>query len=111
MGKKCVFPFRFDPDGYHSERGVLENYCIKSNHNKLWCATQVDKDGNYLDDQWGECSDDCGTETCTSARARDECKSKPYIKVPWACYSLGKGLMDGSSGKSYTCIIEDLFGK
>ena len=27
--EECVFPFRFDPDGYHSERGVLENYCIK----------------------------------------------------------------------------------
>ena len=102
-GEKCVFPFRLWD-------GTLQNYCITTDHDKLWCATEVDEEGNYVKGQWGECSLDCGVESCTSARAQEECKSKPPVKFgdqfsQYYCLStwifrLGS---DPSSATGYAC--------
>ena len=51
-GKKCIFPFRYN--------GVLHHQCTKDDHDKLWCSTQIDENGDYVDGQWGNCGP-CGS--------------------------------------------------
>ena len=43
----CVFPFVFKHAVYRK--------CTKAHATKLWCATEVDSDGNYLYGKWGYC--------------------------------------------------------
>ena len=51
--KACVFPFQYDGTSY--------NNCTTKDHDQLWCATEVDADGDYIDGQWGNCNSNCGT--------------------------------------------------
>ena len=41
--------------------------CIaKDNFGNLWCATQADSQGNYMDGKWGNCSLGCTSKALTS---------------------------------------------
>ena len=46
----CNFPFTY--------LGVTYKECTTVAHHKLWCATQVDADGNY-NGNWKNCDKDC----------------------------------------------------
>ena len=46
-GKKCIFPFRYN--------GILHHLCTKDDHDKLWCSTLTDENGDHVDGQWGNC--------------------------------------------------------
>merc|ERR1712060_84531 len=47
-GKKCVFPFVYKDIKYEG--------CSAEDHINLWCATEVDSDGQAVDGKWGDCS-------------------------------------------------------
>ena len=54
-GIPCVFPFTF--------RGRERTSCITGKRRiEPWCPTQVDSVGFPVDDQWGNCDDNCHTE-------------------------------------------------
>ena len=58
VGRACVFPFIY--------RGDMYKECIaKDNFGNLWCATQVDSQGNYMDGKWGNCSLGCTSKAHT----------------------------------------------
>ena len=49
VGKPCIFPFTFKMMKYME--------CIKFENNDVyWCSTEVDKKGNYVDGEWGNCT-------------------------------------------------------
>jgi len=51
-GALCAFPFTW--------HGKVYRQCTSShNDGILWCSTQTDWQGNYVDDKWGHCSDSC----------------------------------------------------
>jgi len=51
-GGLCVFPFRW--------QGKVYRECTSAhNDGILWCATQTDRQGNYVDDKWGHCEEKC----------------------------------------------------
>jgi hypothetical protein len=54
--KRCFFPFSF--------RGKVYFDCTKdhSSNGEEWCATEVNKNGEVEDGQWGDC--DSETKTC-----------------------------------------------
>merc|ERR1712203_1319610 len=56
-GQACVFPFQYDGLSYSS--------CTAIDSDQLWCATEVDADGDYIDGQWGNCNSNCGTSCAT----------------------------------------------
>ena len=45
--KSCIFPFNYNGTSYSD--------CTTVGHDQLWCPTQVDVDGNLLEEQWGNC--------------------------------------------------------
>ena len=47
----CVFPFNY--------KGREFEACTNKDHTQYWCSTRVDTNGNYIDGQWGDCSDEC----------------------------------------------------
>ena len=54
LGKACVFPFKYE--------GVMYNSCMSKDNDRLWCATEVDKDGAMVVNlgvspqvSWGDC--------------------------------------------------------
>jgi hypothetical protein len=50
--KPCVFPF--------IDRGISLNKCtIGSLDRKPWCPTEVDQNGHYIDEKWGNCDSNC----------------------------------------------------
>ena len=58
VGRDCVFPFI-----YKSEKH--DECTAKDNFGNLWCATQVDSHGNYMDGKWGNCSIGCTSKVQT----------------------------------------------
>ena len=50
-GKQCVFPFIHQGNTYQT--------CTAFNHDQLWCSTEVDDSGAYIQDKWGNCGDGC----------------------------------------------------
>ena len=51
-GAPCVFPFTW--------KGKVYRDCTTShNHGVLWCATDIDFHGNYVEDKWGNCDSSC----------------------------------------------------
>lgn len=65
-GHPCVLPFTY--------KGVKHNSCTGVESNTTWCATQVDVDGNYLDQttMWGQCSVACPVEAPGAADAQGQ---------------------------------------
>ncbi len=51
--KKCVYPFIFKTKTYTT--------CTDASREDgtYWCSTKVDKDGAYIDGEWGFCDADC----------------------------------------------------
>ena len=49
----CHFPFKYKGSNY--------NQCTRDGHHQLWCATQVDADGNY-NGNWKNCDENCKGE-------------------------------------------------
>merc|ERR1712098_505830 len=49
--KTCVFPFIYGEQIHHS--------CVEIGECRSWCATKVDADGKYCQDEWGYCGEDC----------------------------------------------------
>merc|ERR1719317_1014430 len=47
----CIFPFIY--------KGVTHSTCIEVDGNKSWCSTKVDKDGAFIESEWGYCRDQC----------------------------------------------------
>ena len=45
--KSCIFPFNYNGTSYSD--------CTTVGHDQLWCPTQVDIDGNLIEEQWGNC--------------------------------------------------------
>ena len=50
--KPCVFPFIYEDVSYDE--------CTRANFDQLWCATEVDSDGEWT--KWGNC--DMAPDTC-----------------------------------------------
>ena len=51
----CVFPFKFN--------GVVYNACKKWDlSEQYWCATELDAEGGYVTDKWGDCDDSPGCQ-------------------------------------------------
>ena len=50
-GKPCHFPFVYNGNTYFE--------CTESNHDQLWCSTEVDVNGSYFDKNWGNCGEGC----------------------------------------------------
>merc|ERR1711990_1226884 len=46
-GPPCVFPFKFD--------GVEYNACTFASSENLWCATEVDDNGDMVPNRYGDC--------------------------------------------------------
>ena len=51
QGVACKFPFEY--------KGKRYDGCTKADHNKLWCSTQVDQAGQFIQDFWGNCDETC----------------------------------------------------
>ena len=47
--RPCVFPFKY--------KGRYFDGCTNFDYDKVWCATLLDNEGSYIDDQWGLCKD------------------------------------------------------
>ena len=54
-GLACVFPFQYDGTSYSACTTYDNEY------DQLWCATEVDDNGDYIEDQWGNCNSNCET--------------------------------------------------
>ena len=52
-GSACVFPFQYDGTSY--------SHCTTKDHDQLWCATEVDANGDYVEGSWENCNGNCGT--------------------------------------------------
>ena len=53
-GSPCIFPFVF--------RGKKYTYCTSGlRRPQPWCPTQVDSNRAPINDQWGNCDDQCPT--------------------------------------------------
>ena len=50
----CVFPFTYEGDEYHM--------CTMNGFISHWCATKVDTDGKFIDQEWGVCELTCPME-------------------------------------------------
>merc|ERR1712083_1277020 len=52
-GKSCIFPFIYN--------GVTHNKCTDtgSENGAVWCATNVDKNGEVVRNTWEDCSEGC----------------------------------------------------
>ena len=51
MTTPCVFPFRYKEKLYES--------CTSTDHIQNWCATKVGQNDTYVDDEWGNCNENC----------------------------------------------------
>ena len=51
IGKPCIFPFYFNNVEYDS--------CTDRDHSTFWCPTKVDDLGNYIDNEWANCGQNC----------------------------------------------------
>ena len=52
--KPCVFPF-FD-------RGISHSKCTSGASDlQPWCPTEVDQNGYYINEKWGNCESNCET--------------------------------------------------
>ena len=50
--KPCVFPF--------IDRGVSHSKCTSGALDlQPWCPTEVDQNGHYIDEKWGNCDNNC----------------------------------------------------
>ena len=63
----CHFPFKYE--------GVTYNQCTKAKSARLWCATQVDADGEYIG-EWERCDDNCKKSDCISNEEAEEIECK-----------------------------------
>ena len=50
-GKPCIFPFKFKNVEYDS--------CTDRDHSTFWCPTKVDNLGNYIENEWANCGQNC----------------------------------------------------
>ena len=58
-GTTCVFPFIY--------KGVKYSVCTTvDNRETPWCSTNTDKEGNYVDNYWGNCAHGCLSPTTTT---------------------------------------------
>ena len=52
--KPCVFPF--------IDRGISHSKCtLGASDLQPWCPTEVDQNGYYVDEKWGNCDSNCET--------------------------------------------------
>ena len=52
--KPCVFPF--------IDRGISHSKCtFGASDLQPWCPTEVDQNGHYIDEKWGNCDSNCET--------------------------------------------------
>ncbi|WP_341502156.1 alkaline phosphatase D family protein [Gallaecimonas sp. GXIMD4217] len=47
-GQQCVLPFKY--------QGISYDSCTSRDHDRPWCYTQVDGNGNGIEGQWGNCA-------------------------------------------------------
>ena len=58
---ECKFPFKYEGETYHHCTDTLiDGSTSIERESFLWCATQVDTNGNMVDGRWGVCD----LETC-----------------------------------------------
>ena len=52
--KPCVFPF--------IDRGISHSKCtLGASDLQPWCPTEIDRNGHYIDEKWGNCDSNCET--------------------------------------------------
>ena len=62
QNKPCTFPF--------NDRGISHSKCTKGvSGGQLWCPTEVDEKGYYIDGKWGNCGKNCGNTSFISLRS------------------------------------------
>merc|ERR1719264_293745 len=68
-GSPCVFPFTF--------QGTTFTECTAEKDRLPWCATKLDQEGNYIEDQWDYCDyeddDPAYVSSSTIWRGGEEC--------------------------------------
>ena len=52
-GLPCIFPFKLDGVAYHTCK-------LDEKDGSRWCSTKIDKKGQHLPGNWGNCRSDCG---------------------------------------------------
>ena len=52
-GLPCIFPFKLDGVAYHTCK-------LDEKDGSRWCSTKIDKNGQHLPGNWGNCGSDCG---------------------------------------------------
>lgn len=52
-GKHCIFPFKYEGETYNK---CTDKY---SENGKVWCATEVDEDGEVVRNTWEDCEEGC----------------------------------------------------
>jgi pimeloyl-ACP methyl ester carboxylesterase len=68
--KECVFPFVY--------QGIHYIGCTKKDHHSAWCATETDREGNYVESAWGHCSEECKDRKACRATDDNEC-AFPFV--------------------------------
>ena len=55
-GLPCIFPFKLDGVAYHTCK-------LDEKDGSRWCSTKIDKNGQHLPGNWGNCGSDCGEQS------------------------------------------------
>ena len=76
-GIPCIFPFELDGVAYHTCK-------LDEKDGSRWCSTKIDKNGQHLPGNWGNCGSDCGEHIIQGPCLLDTnflvtCSSKPSL--------------------------------
>ena len=110
----CVFPFKY--------KDRVFNGCIPEKEGgKAWCSTEVDADGDLVENKWGYCSSECTTKCNSPSDYTYNNVTGIYYKAvlnpkeTWedasdACTSEGATLIEHRKAAEHQ-VLEEMFGK
>ena len=96
----CVFPFNYKHDEHHM--------CTRNGGHAFWCATKVDTDGDFIDQEWGECDPTCPKEPIATKEKRKGVNVHQF----WKYYlKLDHGEISAIAHQPKDMIIDCVFNK
>ena len=75
--KPCHFPFTYN--------GIKYEGCTDIDHDRLWCSTEVDENGDY-NGKWGDCSKGCKFDFFTCWSRKNEEKTIKTLNIKKATF-------------------------